>query len=305
MRKLLIALLALSACGSPHESQPSELPAALQAKRALYLDLVKSEQGLAGFIDLEACDSVLYSGLLGAAGADVTLTAARDGSGTWTRNPTRDCYTDGGSDSTFSRDMYMGLLWYAAETKNLALVQETYDYCNAHSTNIGLGCVFGKGSILDPKYIISPNLVATTAELLYRLGGEDHPIARNLYTKESSGLSGFQAHLSVLHILLRGKLTGSIPQSSLDRLAEQIDRQPSNALFQLAYHKYHDGDQAAAIEGLSNEAWFPANRLPSSADRCEQYIFQRDFGADWMPCPEENKTHSGTDFLFATKLLLE
>lgn len=303
--KRLICTLLLAACGSQHESHDSDVPESLLVKRTLYLDLVKSQQGLAGFIDLEACDSVLYSGLLGAAGADVTLTAARDGAGTWTRNPTRDCYADGGSDSSFSRDMYMGLLWYAAETKDLALVQETYDYCNSHTTNVGLGCVFGKGSILDPKYIISPNLISTTAELLYRLGGEDHSIARNMYTRESSGLTGFQAHLSVLHILLRGKLIGTIPQSSLDRLAEQIDRQPENSLFQLAYHRYTDGDQSAAIQGLLKEAHFPASRLPASQDRCEQYLFQRDFGADWMPCADENKTHSGTDFLFATKLLLE
>lgn len=301
--KWLIYAMLLAACGPQHSTVPThEIPGPLLAKRDLYLNLVQREQGHAGFVGLDACDSVLYSGLLRVGGAAVDLTAARLADGSWTRNPTRDCYADGGSDSTFSRDMYLGLLWYAYTTRDLPLVQSILDYCNAHTTNIGVGCVFGKGSILDPKYIISPNLLATTHELLKFLGGEDHPFARNVYTRESTGLIGFQAHLAVIHILLRGAIIGHISSPNLDVLHEQADRQPKNALFQLAYHKFNDGILDEAYRYLLTNEYFPLDRLPSSDDRCEPYLFQRDMGADWEPC-NDHKIHPGVDFLFAMKML--
>lgn len=304
--KRAISLLFLIACGHgpAHPPQASSLPQSLIDKRNLYLNLTKAEQGYAGFTDLDNCDSVLYSGLLGAGGAVVDLTAARLADGTWTRNPTRDCYADGGSDSTFSRDMFMGLLWWTFENSRLDVAQATYDYCALQPTFTVTGCIFGQGSLFDPKYIITQNGLATLTRLITTLGGSDHPVIDNLYTKESSGLVGFEANLAVLHILLRGRLENSVSDLNLAVLKEQADRQPQNALFQFAYHKYTDGDQTSAIAVLENEQYFPADRLPTSADRCEEYLWQRDYGKDWIPC-DDGKTHPGADFLFLTQQLME
>jgi hypothetical protein len=88
----------------------------------------------------------------------------------------------------------------------------------------------------------------------------------------------------------------------------QYERQPKNALFSYAYHKFTDGDQRDTMELLLNEAWWPSDRLPTTKDRRDMWLFQRDYGKDWEPDAKEEDpsiTLSGGDFLFVMKLLLD
>ena len=47
-----------------------------------------------------------------------------------------------------------------------------------------------------------------------------------------------------------------------------------------------------------DEKLFPSDRLPTATDRCEAYLWQRNGGSDWEPCPRD-KLHDGVDFLIA------
>ncbi len=63
--------------------------------------------------------------------------------------------------------------------------------------------------------------------------------------------------------------------------------------------------KSEALAMLLNEGFFPSDGLPTSANYCTDWLTQRDDDPkDWSPCPDEAKTHSGGEFLFAAALLL-
>lgn len=298
-----ILYLAVSCRGSrtsPKEDMsPQSLRDKVQDKYGLYLSASKSHQDADGFIDTDHCDSLLFSGLYGAAGADVNIEAARDATGKWHRRPLAhpECFPKD-SQSEISRDMYLGLLWYIWEYQRLDLAEDLFAYGEENNWIMGEGLV--------SRTYFTPGLQATLAELIYRLGGENHYVYRSTpqsYAKND----GFAAHLDALHILLRAKMMGEIEDKALEIVAYNYNRMPSNPLFAYAYHLYVDGDQTYTMGILLNEAYFPADRLPTTHDRCESWLSQRDVGPDWEPCglDQSAKEHSGGDFLFVANLLLK
>jgi hypothetical protein len=295
----LFFILALVGCGpkaKPESTTHSvELREAVIEKTKLYLSLGKTVQDEAGFVMYEACDSLLFSGLYGAGGGVVDLRAARDESGMWHRRPLAypECYGES-SKSTISRDMMLGVLWYIWETQDLELAEELFAYGKTHEWIMGDGNLW--------RIYFTPGLQATLAELIYRLGGPDYYAYRAIPQSYSRNVD-YAAHLDVLHILLRGELTGKLEKSAKDVLEYNFKRESKNALFSYAWHRYSDGNQDDTYALLLNEAWWPSDRLPTSADRCEGWLLQRDEGEDWAPC-DDDKTHSGGDFLFVAKLLL-
>lgn len=296
---LTIAILS-QGCGKRGEPQSSAHAADQRTpiieKMKAYLALGSSVQDADGFIDFAHCDSLLFSGLYGVGGGAVRLEAARDSEGRWFRRSMNQpaCYP-AHSASTISRDMLLGALWWMWEYRRLDLAEDLFAYGESHDW------IMGEGDI--SRIYFTPGLQATLAEMIYRMGGKDRPAYRAIpqsYAKNT----GFAAHLDALHILLRGELVGSIDAKALEVLKYNYDRASQNALLSYAWHRYSDGDQSETYSALLNEAWWPSDRLPTSADRCEGWITQRDPGADWQPCDSEAKTHSGGDFLFVAKLLL-
>jgi len=49
-------------------------------------------------------------------------------------------------------------------------------------------------------------------------------------------------------------------------------------------------------------AMFPHDRLPTTADWCADYLWQRDNNENYRPC-KPRKVHFGTDFLMAAWVL--
>lgn len=284
----------------------------LESKYKLYKRLIKNEQDKHGFIESEQCDSLLFSGLAGSTKeVYVDIKAAQASDGSWQRRPTdlpaccpldhwslferlKTCLAAKTTDtkvlqkifeqggSTISRDMLMGLAWYCYFNKRLDISESVIKYALSHKLIMGIGT--------PTRTLLTPGLLATYAEISYRLGGPNRWLLRYIPQSESSKVVDFQAHLSVLHILLRNKMTGKNKYSNL--LAMHAERQPQNALFQFAA-----GNKDKALELLSNEQWWPSDRLPTSNDRYEQWLFQRDYGSDWLPDGQE-KQHSGADFIF-------
>ncbi len=91
----------------------------------------------------------------------------------------------------------------------------------------------------------------------------------------------------------------------MDLVIAQYQRQPNNPLFSYIYHKYTDKDQSETVKLLMNEKWWPADRLPTTTDRLEEYLPQRDFGPDWLPAPPPVITHTGADFIWIANLILK
>lgn len=321
-----VCLIVLSACGCSKRDKPAIDPVTplttLDDKAGVYEAQLSEALDLQGFVH-DRCDGLLFRTLLAVArGVEdrELILSAREPSGKWHRHPLKDCYIDdrdNGSKSTISNDMLLGLAWWAWEFKAADVVKGVIDYGKAHNWNMGDGDPFRtimRPSLIITYYDIARKLGVDAGTPLFplleqeRWGGEVSTmnygtvLQLNLYTDEVSLQTGYEAHLQVLHTLLRAHVLGAASVVDLDVLKSQAERQPNNALFQAAYHLYADGDQSEALKALENEAWFPATRLPTAADRCPEYLFQRD-EVEWAGCsPDGKRPHSATDFRFALKV---
>lgn len=270
----------------------------LRPKYDLYESLAKGKQDASGFILTEECDSLLFSALLGTGRLPVAVENARNDSGTWHRRPLNyePCYPDH-SASSISRDMFLGLFFFIWENKRRELAEQIFDYGEAHSWKMGDGDA--------TRTVLSPGLQATLAEIIARLGGADHKVYRAIPVLFTEGGRGFEAHLDVLHILLRGELFGFISDQNLKVVRSHAGRNARNGFFAYVDAKFSGGDQTKALESLLDEALFPPDRLPTTADHSEAYLWQRELGADWEPAEGDAKEHTGADFYFLASQLLK
>lgn len=298
----IVVVLFLFSCGSlvkpKHVDSDPSLTQALRLKHDLYLTLSKSHQDADGFILSQDCDSLLWSSLYGVGGGEVQIHAAQDSNGAWHRRSLNlpECYSDG-SASTISRDMFIGLMWFAWEKKDLTTMNDLFHYGRNHNW------VMGDGDISRTYFV--PGLQATLSEIIKKLGGtnrEEYRSIPQVYSKNTD----YQAHLDMLHILLRADLTGSIDEATLNIVKYNHKRSLGNPFYSYVYHRFVDGDQTETYQILLNPTYpFPEGHLPTSAEYCTEWFTQRDAGQNWEPCTANGVTeHPGGDFIFVSYLLL-
>lgn len=303
----------------------------LESKVALYLELLPQTQDPAGFIESQECDSLLFSGLLGCVpGVQLDIRKAFNWTdGTWHRRPLGlkpccDCWNPSENlpwynrllnlwnhlkndhrydpdswveilryrgGSTISRDMLTGLAWYAWANSRRDIAESVVQYALAHWGVMGSG---------DPaRTNIMPGLLATFAWISFKLGGPSRAWLRWIPADFGSVQMGYQGHLQVLHVLLRSQIVGRISDKDQRLLTAQFNRQPGNALYAFAAGALNE-----ARSLLEDVGYWPEHRLPTSGDRAEQWLFQRDDGADWQPdIADPDRVYSGGDFLFVYWLL--
>lgn len=264
----------------------------LQEKFNLYSQLVKAHQDKNGFIDYANCDSLLFSALLGCVpNTNVNINAALNPvTGMWHRRPLDypECYDCKESKSTISRDQILGLAYFAYYNKRLDISEQLINYALTHWFNMGKGD--------KARTMLTPALLSTLAWISYRLGGPNRFWLRWIPMAETTLTEGYQAHLSVLHILLRNELTKK--SKCINVLKHHANKEPMNPLF-----VYAVGDTETALNILSNESFWPTNRLPTSKGRKEAWLPQRNYGTDWKAAKGPEVTHSGADYLFMTWLI--
>ena len=163
-----------------------------------------------------------------------------------------------------------------------------WDYGTAHNWIMGV-----EG---QQHSIMTPALTALLAQSIYHLGGGDYYVRHTLVPDITPG-EGYEGHLQAVQTLIKwevsGKQTGDV--DFIQKLYASNDINPLYA--------YMAGDLAEATTLLLN-TW-PAERLPTSADWCTAWrLMQAPKGNGLNPCPAENKTHSGGDFLFVARLIL-
>lgn len=296
MLKYLLILFLLVSCTKSEKKEPLSAPDALLEKRDLYLSLQLQALNEHGYAH-DKCDSLGFTALCKAAGGcpAADLFASED-NGRWYRSPEKDCFDKGESRSDFSKDMALMLFVQLYRNNDLLTLARFKTYVEANRYVLGRPINTAEGI---SRVIMSPGLILTMERLYKHLSDSwsGTPIPA-----ENQALPvinrGFLAHLDVLKIWLDGELTGATDDVADFVLRSQVERQPKNAIFQAAYHAYRDGDQSKTVEILFDESLFPSDRLPGSQDRCEEYLFQRDYGDDWKPC-EKGQTHDAVDFLVA------
>jgi hypothetical protein len=191
--------------------------------------------------------------------------------------------------------MLLGILWFAYFNKRVDIIENVIKYALSH------WFVMGDGDIT--RTFLTPNLLSTYAIACKKLGGKNYWGLTWLPTLESR-MTGFQAHLTVLHVLLRG-IMGIKKDSNLSILKYQMDRVPRNALFNFAYHYFTDKDYYQTMSLLLEETWFPSNRLPTNYDRNLRWMFEHDYTPNNIdPADGEVQTWSGGDFIFLANLIL-
>lgn len=298
MRLLALFLILLSlACGRSQADRPQASDRdALAAKAQTYATLVLDVQAEAGFIHADECDSLLFSSLLAASGyADVAVTAAEASPGRWLRRPASlpECWLNGLSRSTISRDQLLGVLWWAWRHQRLDVLDRLWAYGAQRAWLMGEDNLGGGHTVLVP-------ILPLVARVRKALGGPDSLYAYlPLPSEFDDGKTGFEAHLQVLQLMLDDEVRGGLGPSARARLREQAERQPQNPLFRLAAG---DVDEATRLL-LEHPAW-PEGRLPTTADRKAPWVLERDYGPDWEPGMLEEKQLTGADLLFVAHLIL-
>jgi hypothetical protein len=267
-----------------------------------------------------------------------------DSPGKWHRNPQRDCFLDGkpnGAASSISRDMMLGLWHKLVKNKDLANVKDLIEYGKKNNWVMGEA---KDNETLVSRAMLSPQLISLLYDIESKLSGanltgeKDKQVelasAHATYLVTGSYLTtsaltetqtnllqdflpiqesddalpintGFRAHLDILRIHLSGLVRGGITDGELETIKAQIKRQPRNALFAAVGAKYGVAKATTVHALLFDESIYPADRLPTTKDRCIGYINARNQESDdWKPCPNEGiKEHDGTDLVFAASII--
>ena len=277
----------------------------LEVKYEKYLELLPNVQDKHGFIEHHGCDALLFSGLIGCLPeVSVDIDAAFDPMRKiWTRRstgkPCFDCLNNKslGSKSSISRDMLLGLAWYAWINERLDISEQVIKYAMTHFGFMGHAdtwkTALGRCQIL-------PGLFSTYCWISKKLGGPSRPWATWVPADMGAQLKGYQAHLQILHILLRKDLTGQFASWDKTTIIYNASRQPQNPLFLHAA-----GRDLEAMQVLENEFLWPSDRLPMCADRKSGWLPMRDYGEDWIGVRDDSSFHhhSGGDFLWVYWLI--
>ncbi len=288
---------------SPQESKNSDNENLIR-KKSLYCSLSEDSYRTKLYVHSK-CDGLLFTSLHGLACDYVDIGQFQKEPGVWKRSPSKDCFAMGESKTGISRDMLTGLIFLAWNRGNLEILEDLIEYGENNNWDM---C---DGEYLSEKWrlgrcIMSPTLKATLYEVATKLGyecGSRCKLARSVPQVWDPHETGFRAHLLQLQILLRGLVQGGINDNQLEQLNWQRERAPDNALFQATHALYTDGDFSHAIRILLDTNHFPEQSLPTTAQHCSSYLWERDPGSDYQPC-EPLKYHDGTDFLLVSAIIL-
>lgn len=279
MLRLLI-ILAIVSCAKREEQKPKEVNPQVAAKAELYKSLHK------GWAHQGGCDSLGFTALCKLSGGcqDALITDAEGTPGRWYRNPGKRCFDDGQSKSDISKDMLMMLFPYLYANGDKQNLQEIYDYGKAN------GNVMGRGPY--SRTFMTPPMVWLLQRMLGMI-----PYITDIKSQEKK--AGFEKHLDAVALLTKAMVGGGLDPLQYEEIRRYSEENPKNSLFKALYNKYKDGDQSEAIAILLDESLFPSDRLPTAKDRCEAYLWQRDYNEkDWGSC-DSDMVHDGVDYLIA------
>jgi len=281
MKRLPLTILLVVACGKP--SPRVEVPPLPHVARLAdtYRELLPSIQDDNGWFNAHDCDALLFNSLASAGGAVIEIVKARDDeTHQWYRTPDKDCHPDR-SASDISRDMLLGLMWHIWKSGEFDLGVDLWNY------GVKNKWVMGRGPLT--RTLFTPTLRDTLARMI----GEGYR-APEVFARLAPG---FGRHLQVVHILLRGEVTGQLSAQSIKRLEEYYEEESSNILFQAANGVWVDRSTHVDI------SHYPKDRLATTGDWCEAWPPQRsadDSGRE--PC-RKGKIHSGGEILFIDQLI--
>jgi len=292
---IAILLFPLTSCErrrEPARESSGDLDA-LRERRALIRSLAPRAWDVS-----DACDALLFTALTQVGlGEPGDLEAAESELGHWHRLPGPEYAVKCSSD--ISRDMLMGLFVWIWEFKRLDVAENLWAY--GSENNWKMGEERNAAEHFDRVYL-RPGTVGLLAELIYKLGGENHWERSLLTVNPLSSAPGFQSHLTLLNLHLLGEMHGGLTASELGTLTDILQHMSQNPLAHALYHRYTDGEQSRATELLLG-TW-PADRLATGRDWSEEWRTQRSDGDSGFQPGDSDEPHSGGDLLFVARVIL-
>ena len=281
--KPFIFIILVLGCSQIEKKQPK--PDAVEYKQLLTAKYSDVMQASAAGLDSKGwlvtdCDGMLWTSKYHAAscGQSFQIEAAefQEEPGRFRRRPER-CWTkaegDVGSKSTWSRDMFIGMLTYAYRCNRLDILERHADY--GKKKNWVMGEPFADG-----RTVYTPQTIGLLYQTIKALGGEDSP-NRLWPTLYQPGLTDYQAHLQMLTIWLRSEIkqeteaTLKVNTIMRDRIIEHHNREPDNPFYAFMHASYVDGDFELPIKLLLH----PSNPVGEYV-RCHEFERCRD--AEWL-----------------------
>lgn len=243
MKYLLIALLLLScAKNKPVESKASLED--LQAKRDLYVELIKDPYAL-----VERCDGLTFIGLFDAYGRRVDIYAHEyDNDGVWHRS-VQPCYSVGDSRSEVSFEGLLGATHSLLARHDMAGLKRMYDYLEDNSWIAGEG---------PAEY----TRVLQLRPLLKAIVDSDLRISNS---EDASVLSGYKGNVVADYLAVHAVAFGYLKSWHTALLKELYRKNPGSPIYSGMYHKFTDGDTSEAVTALADETMFPADALPEGS----------------------------------------
>ena len=273
----------------------------LSQKLDKYIELNKKHRDKHGFILTNKCDATLFTGLYASClripDNEINFVAAKNHANQWFRRPLEDsgedtCYPNG-SRSTISRDMFLGILTYIFSRRRLDLAEEIMEYGLKHNW------VMGQGEITRTYF--TPNMRKLLAEIIYSLGGKNHWVMRNIPVVYGKTI-GYQAHLDAIFINLLLRARGYLNEADVNQLIYHAQREPRNLLFSYLCRLMNGGSLDYIVNQVNS--FFPDERLPTTEDHNEKWLFERDFKDIFVESGRHVLEHPGGDFIFLVSLLL-
>lgn len=299
MRYFVVAIILFSCSTSTPSKEQKTVSEELKEKFDRYRVLAIATTDSEGFVK-QSCDSLLFTSLLYSL-TDFSLIPmkAMDNTGRLWRTWRKTCLKEGRSKSTISPDNIIPWLIWAKKHDRWHELNRFIDY--AESVGFKVGDHDGSADGISRVHLMrTPQVIALMYRLRENLGGNGSYWTKVPQTWDPK--YSFPGHLLSLRVLLWGLMYGNIPGDAVNALRKQIEWNDRNAMFKAILFKYGHREECP-YEDLFDENLFPADRLPSKSNRCTPYLWERDPGGDYEPCPGD-EVHPGVDFLIAAGICL-
>lgn len=279
----------------------------VKAKADLYISKQSKVADKLGWIGPK-CDSLFYTALMTASGgayAKVELGEDKTQPGKWYRDNLHECFSNRvfgktpSATSTIDEANFLGLLFWAQQKREAKKLENIIVYSELSNWQVG-EAIDPETAWVDTK--IKTNLQSTVFLVRDTVAGRAAAKDQwQLYDTDSIGTKAFNEGLEIyMRIVANKKAT----KEEKNWFKFHHNRQPKNPFYAAVYGVLENTRKNQAVDILMDESVFPSDRLPSSANRCADFILNVDSNDPSMkPCSKARRKHTGLDLILVHAIL--
>jgi hypothetical protein len=261
----------------------------MQSKAIRYKKLIAKQTDEYEWIGSK-CNGLFWNSLYSTLGGWAPITEAQSSPGKWEFHPSKSCKGKETS-STINELNLSALLLYAYKTGDRKILEDLVDYGEKNNWLMGES-VDAETGWRDTK--IKDNLQNTIYMAREKILGLKPPanlpewVAPNISPKTPVFYPSFE-------LFVRVQIRGSAELEEIEWIRTQTRRHPNNGFLQAFNSLVSGGDFKQAMDIGLNTKYFPAKSLPSTKNRCDEFLFMDT--SEPKPCSPYG-VHPGLDFLF-------